>query len=317
MADPNLEELENEELERPPFPPFPPMPPVKHHNILLDYYPLGPWFWEHPHCHHFHPQMPPYREFPAPIPPMPPVPPVPPKPHHPLECVPHVEPHFLNKDNFLHEFASEQDKMKAREALGITKFAEGAFPSVRVFGMDNFLFKGFISYKETNPDEPLDMWTKVATIIGSGLLNIAYIYSNGKIIDGSKSLETKVYTNTIHAEEDGKIYIEKDDDHVRVVGSDVYVKDATCFAEGFIQPVFNVGNLKVMIHRPGPFPPYRISTENLALTQLWDGEAGTKAATAIMQKTIEILFNRETGVAVLDILEGNELNTFLDKIFRL
>lgn len=26
----------------------------KVHNMLLDYYPLGPWFWEHPHHHCFH-----------------------------------------------------------------------------------------------------------------------------------------------------------------------------------------------------------------------------------------------------------------------
>lgn len=310
------------------------------HNQLLDYYPLGPWFWEHPHhhCHHdwpyeehhwHHHEHPNYHEHL-----------MPPIPHeHPYgfpcateHCLPHKDPHFLDKDNFLKEFKSEEDKMKAREALGINPLTYNPYELVNVRDFDNFHFRGYLSYDAQ--DRPLNMWTKVATIIGAGILNIAFIYSNGKIKDGIKSYETKVYTDTIHAEDDGKIYVEKEDEPIKVIGNDIYVKDASCYAEGYIQPILKIGDLKVHIyenpvahchphilqeegHDCCKHAPYRIEGTKLGLTQLWQGTAGKKAASAIKQKTaITNLFD-DDGIAKLTFLEGADLTSFLDAIFKI
>lgn len=312
----------------------------KVHNMLLDYYPLGPWFWEHPHPHHcFHefPYLSPvWRHHQHPVMPMPPMPPMPPvKPEgFPCvvdECFPHKDPHFLDKDNFLNEFVTEQDKMKAREALGIDHRVCNHYDLVNVREIDNFIFRGYLSYTET--DAPQEMWTKVATIKGSGILHIAFIYSNGKIIDGVKSYETKVYTDTIHAEEDGMIYVEKEDEPIKVIGSDIYVKDASCFSEGYIQPLLKVGNLKVIIYEfPHPHPhkcncndddcqchkhaPYRVPSDMLGPTQLWNGVAGHKAAKTVWQKQIQRNFD-DNGEVSLSILSGSDLDDYLNILFSI
>lgn len=311
-----------------------------HHNYLLDYYSLGPWFWEHPHHHECHASWP-YQEHYWGHPDHPNI--MPPIAQYDSNlpctndaCIPHKDIHFLDKDNFLNEFASETDKMKAREALGIRQQHIGPFDIVRLNDRDNYIFKGSISYNAQKPEEPQEMWTKVATVIGSGILSIAYIYSNAKIENNRRVNQTKVYTNIIHAEEDGKIYIEKDDEHVRVINNDIYVKDATCFAEGYIQPIFNVGGLKVLVYNlpqeccghhccscdcstTCPHKLIRITTDKiveLGITQLWVGEAGTKAANTIKQKDIEDKFNKD-GIADLDILKDTKLTNFLTKIFAI
>lgn len=309
------------------------------HNQLLDYYPLGPWFWEHPHhhCHHdwpygehhwHHHEHPDYHDHL-----------MPPVCHedHDFPCVsdhclPHKDPHFLDKDNFLKEFKTEEDKMKAREALGITPRSCNPYDLVNVRDHDNFHFRGYLSY-DTH-DKPLDMWTKVATIVGAGILNIAFIYSNGVIAEGVKSYDTKVYTDTIHAEDDGKIYVEKEDEPIKVIGNDIYVKDASCFAEGYIQPILKVGDLKVHIyenpvahchphilaeegHDCCKHAPYRIEGSKLGKTQLWNGVPGKKAAEAINQKkSIRDPFN-DDGEADLVFLEGDTLKSFLIELFKI
>lgn len=214
-----------------------------------------------------------------------------------------TKPHGpLMKDNFLGEFVTEADKAKARHNLGLDSLGGLVQDAVRSNFNSNYTFHGRLSVSDKEYHLPKDQWKKVASIYGLGIVNIVYIYAN---------IDIECYTNTIHAETPDALSIEKNDDHIKVVGNDVYVRDAFTTAVGSLQPQYNAGNLNIVIH--DQCTQDIVYKDDELTNTLWAESTGASTSIKKIKVGSQVLSPDSAGIVTLPLATTDDLNYILGK----